>query len=78
MSKCDDDIIFEAYLNKNKTIKEGFDFFDDEKSDKTELEVLEEKLEKLKSAWENVKRPNKKAEIQEQIKQVQEEIAKLK
>ena len=51
---------------------------DDEKSDKTELEVLEEKLEKLKSAWENVKRPNKKAEIQEQIKQVQEEIAKLK
>ena len=34
MSKCDDDIIFEAYLNKNKTIKEGFDFFDDEKSDK--------------------------------------------
>ena len=66
--------------DENETDDESKDTkkVDDEKSDKTELEVLEEKLEKLKSAWENVKRPNKKAEIQEQIKQVQEEIAKLK
>ena len=34
MSKCDDDIIFEAYVaRKNKAIREGFDYFEKSSSD---------------------------------------------
>ena len=44
----------------------------------TELEILEKELNQLKTAWEQAKRPNKKAALQNQIKEIQEKINKLK
>lgn len=49
-----------------------------ESADLTELEILEKELNQLKTAWEQAKRPNKKAALQNQIKEIQEKINKLK
>lgn len=43
MSKCDDDIIFEAFLNRKGIIKEGFEFFEGESNDKQNITSSETK-----------------------------------
>ena len=45
MSKCDDDIILEAYLNKH--LKEDFNFFEgDLKNDKKRSHITAKRVEK--------------------------------
>lgn len=51
---------------------------ENKKDEPETLESLENKLEELKTKWEQTSRPNKKEAIQKQIKEVQEKIDKLK
>lgn len=46
----------------------------EDKEDEQEDKSLEEQLEDLKAEWEQAKRPNKKAQIAKQIKELQEKI----
>lgn len=71
---------------KEETNNEGNEVLDDKQKEalnietvdnKTEKELLEEKLEQLKQTWLNTNRPKKKEQIQAEIKELQEKLEKL-
>lgn len=55
MSKCDDDIILEAYLNKFKKVNEDFEFFEEESIKKDD-----KKNKKIGSETKSFERPKNK------------------